>query len=206
MREYKFRLVCCINSFRSTDPKDERPLKKILIKYQSSPPKTTKIPVVTYPNKGKKLMFEDEVVRQLSDEVSQKTSSVAGGSDQLDRDLTGHKWALQYIDSKKNLVVLVTRLEGRGMLAQDRPFNYGKNLRLDYKDAYSNNLIVLVGCTKGVRKMIVSEDYLLKDSCRPECFRNVVETSTNLITTLRPYIEGHVTLKQASLSPILLKH
>ena len=43
--------------------------------------------------------------------------------------------------------------------------------------------------------MIVSEDYLLKDSCRPECFRNVVETSTNLITTLRLYIEGHVTLK-----------
>ena len=81
MREYKFRLICCINSCRSTDPKDERPLKKILIKYQSSPPETTKIPVVTYPNKGKKLMFEDEVVRQPSDEVSQKTSSAAGGSD-----------------------------------------------------------------------------------------------------------------------------
>ena len=103
MREYKFRLICCINSCRSTDPKDERPLKKILIKYQSSPPETTKIHVVTYPNKGKKLMFEDEVVRQPSDEVSQKTSSAAGGSDNhLDRDLTGHEWALQYIDSKKN--------------------------------------------------------------------------------------------------------
>ena len=101
-------------------------------------------------------MFEDEVVRQPSDEVSQKTSSAVGGSDgHLDKYLIRHEWALQYIDSKKNLVVLVTRLEGRGMLAQDRPFNYGKNLRLDYKDAYSNNLIVLVGCTKGVRKMIV---------------------------------------------------
>ena len=84
-------------------------------------------------------MFEDEVVRQLSDEVSQKTSSVAGGSDQLDRDLTGHKWALQYIDSKKILFLLVMRLEDRGMLAQDRPFCYGTILRLDYEDADSNN-------------------------------------------------------------------
>ena len=68
---------------------------------------------------------------------------MAGGSDdQLDRDLTGHEWALQYIDSKKKLVLLVTRLEGRGMLGQDQPFSYGKILRLDYEDADSNNLIV----------------------------------------------------------------
>ena len=78
-----------------TDPKDQRPLKETQIKYQSSPPETTKIPVVTYPNKGKKLMFEDEVVRHSSDEVSQKTSSAARGSDdQLDRDLSRHEWAL----------------------------------------------------------------------------------------------------------------
>ena len=182
---------------------EERPLKKIRIKYQSSPPETTKIPVVTYPQKGKKLVFEDEVVRQPSDEVSQKTSVMAGGGeDQLDRDLIGHEWALQYVDSKKKVVLLVSKLAGRGMLAQDRPFSYGKILRLDYEDADSTNLIVLVNCTKGVRKMIVSEDYLLKDSCGPESFRNAIETSTNLITTLRPYIQGHVNLKAASLSPV----
>ena len=50
--------------------------------------------------------------------------------------------------------------------------------------------------------MIVSEDYLMKDSCVPKSFRNAIETSTNLITTLRPYIQGHVNLKAASLSPI----
>ena len=48
--------------------------------------------------------------------------------------------------------------------------------------------------------MIVSEDYLMKDSCRPESFKNDIETSTNLITTLRPYIQRHVNLKAASLS------
>ena len=38
-------------------------------------------------------MFEDEVVRQPCDEVSQKTSiTTGGGDDQLDRDLTRHEW------------------------------------------------------------------------------------------------------------------
>ena len=116
---------------------------KIQIKYQSSPPETTKIPVVTYPQKGKKLVFEDEIVRQLSDKVSQKTSIMArGGEDQLDKDLIGHEWALQYVDSKKKVVLLVFRLAGRGMFAQYRPFSYGKILRLDYEDADSTNLIV----------------------------------------------------------------
>ena len=48
--------------------------------------------------------------------------------------------------------------------------------------------------------MIVSEDYLRKDSCGPESFRNAIETSTNLIITLMPYIQGHVNLKATSLS------
>ena len=164
---------------------------------------TTKIPVVTYPNKGMKLNFEDEVMRQPSEEGSQKTSFAAGGGDDhLDRDLTGHEWAMQYVDSKKKVVLLVTRMAGRGILAQERPFAYGKILRLDYEDEDTTNLIVLVNCTKGVRKMLVSEDYLLKDSCGPESFRNAIETGSNLITTLRPYIQGHVNLKAASLSPI----
>ena len=68
-------------------------------------------------------MFEDEVMRQPSNEVSQKTFVAVGGSeDQLDRDLTGFEWALQFVDSKKKVVLLVTRLVGRGMLAQDRAF------------------------------------------------------------------------------------
>ena len=73
-------------------------------------------------------MFEDEVVSHSSNEVSQKTSSVAGGSDdQLDRDLTGHEWALQYIDLKKKLVLLVTRIEGRGChdMARLEPMTLG---------------------------------------------------------------------------------
>ena len=158
---------------------------------------------MTYPSKGKKLNFEDEVMRQPSEEGSQKTSSaVGGGDDLLDRDLTGHEWAMQYVDSKKKVVLLVTRVAGRGILAQERPFAYGKILRLDYEDEDTTNLIVLVNCSKGVRKMLVSEDYLLKDSCGPESFRNAIETGSNLITTLRPYIQGHVNLKAASLSPI----
>ena len=110
-------------------------------------------------------MFEDEIVREPFDEVSQKTSvSTRGGEDQLDRDLTEHEWALQYVNSKKKVVLLVTPLAGRGMLAQDRSFSHGKILRLDYEDPKSINLIVLVNCSKGVHKMIIFEEYLLKDS------------------------------------------
>ena len=46
------------------------------------------------------------------------------------------------------------------------------------------------------------EDLLVKDSCGPESFRLAIEQSNNLITTLRPYIQGHVSLKECLPSPI----
>ena len=52
--------------------------------------------------------------------------------------------------------------------------------------------------------MYVSEDRLVKDSCGPESFKVSIETSNNLITTLRPYIQGHVTLREPSPSPIMV--
>ena len=49
--------------------------------------------------------------------------------------------------------------------------------------------------------MWVSEDYLVKDSCGPESFRQEVAFTNNLITSLRPYIQGHVSFKERSPSP-----
>ena len=49
--------------------------------------------------------------------------------------------------------------------------------------------------------MYVSEDRLVKESCGLESFKFVIETTDNLITTLRPYIQGHVNLREASPSP-----
>ena len=51
--------------------------------------------------------------------------------------------------------------------------------------------------------MWVCEDLLVKDSCGPESFRLAIEQSNNLITTLRPYIQGHVSLKECL--PSLIK-
>ena len=51
--------------------------------------------------------------------------------------------------------------------------------------------------------MYVSEDQLVKDSSGPESFKVAIETSNNLITTLRLYIQGHVTLREPS--PSLVK-
>ena len=46
--------------------------------------------------------------------------------------------------------------------------------------------------------MFLSKDRLVKDSYGPESFKITIETSQNLITTLRPYIQGHITLRDVS--------
>ena len=109
---------------------------------------------------------------------------------------------MQYVDSNKKVVLLTTRSKGHGQLTKEHPFFCGRVLRLDYEDLHSLNLILLVDCSKGVRKMYVFEDRLVKDSCGPESFKVTIEASYNLITTLRPYIEGHMTLREVSPSPV----
>ena len=74
-------------------------------------------------------------------------------------------------------------------------------LRLDYGDLDSENLVLLVECSKGVQIMWVSENLLVKDSCDPESFRQEIPFTNNLITSLRPYIQHHVSLKERSPSP-----
>ena len=49
--------------------------------------------------------------------------------------------------------------------------------------------------------MYVSEDRLVKESCGPESLRFGIESTENLITTLRPYIHGHIKMREASTSP-----
>ena len=71
---------------------------------------------------------------------------------------------MQYVDSNKKVVLLTTRDKGRGQLTKDRPFSYDRILRLDYEDPNSENLVLLVECSKGVPKMWMCEDLLVKDS------------------------------------------
>ena len=147
-------------------------------------------------------MFDDEVVGQPSDEVSQdKIVAAHGGESLADRDITEYEWAMQYVDSNKKVVLLTARIKGRGQLTKDRPFSYGRILQLDYEDPDSENLVLLVECSKGVRKMWVSEDLLVKDSCGPESFRQEIAFTNNLITSLRSYIQVHISLNERSPSP-----
>ena len=108
---------------------------------------------------------------------------------------------MQYVDSNKKVVLLTTRIKRRGQLTKDIPFSYGRILRLDYEDPHSENLVLLVECSKGVRKMWVSEDLLVKDSCGPESFRQEIAFTNILITSLWPYIQGHVSFKDRWPSP-----
>ena len=57
-------------------------------------------------------------------------------------------------------------------------------------------MILLVDCSKGVRKIYVLEDNLVKANCGPQVLREAIEASTKLIPTLRPYINGHVSLRE----------
>ena len=110
---------------------------------------------------------------------------------------------MYYVDLKKKVVLYTAKKKGDGKLDKGRPFMYGCILRLHYEDSNSLNLIVMVDCSKGVRKMVLLENCLVKESCGPESFKLALETSQNLITTLRPYIQGHNTLRDAS--PSLVK-
>ena len=49
--------------------------------------------------------------------------------------------------------------------------------------------------------MYVSEDQLVKESRGLKSFKFAIETTDNLITTVRPYIQGHVNLREASPTP-----
>ena len=67
------------------DPSDERPVKIIRLKYNNSPLDSDKVPPQSQKNKGRQLVFDDEVVRQPSDEVSQdKKVAVHGGENLAD--------------------------------------------------------------------------------------------------------------------------
>ena len=97
---------------------------------------------------------------------------------------------------------MITRNKGHGQFTKEHPFCYGRVLQLDNEDLKSLNLILLVDSSKGVRKTYVSEDRVIKDSCGLESFKVTIEGSNNFITTLRPYIQVHVTLREASPSPM----
>ena len=105
---------------------------------------------------------------------------------------------MQYVDSNKKVVLLIARNKGSCQLTKDKPFSYGRILRLDYEDPDSENLVLLVECSKGVRKMWVSEDLLVKDSCGPESFKQEIAFTNNLIKSLRPYIQDHISFKHRS--------
>ena len=153
--------------------------------------------------RGKKRLFNAETKSQPSDEVCQKKMLAApGGEDLLDRDLTDNEWCMQYVDSKKKVMLYTAKKKGDDHLEKDTPFMYGRILRFDYEDSDSLNILVMIDCSKGVRKVYLSEDRLVKKCCGPESFKLDLESSQNLIVTLRPYIQGHITLRDASPSPV----
>ena len=62
---------------------DEHLVKKIRLKYQGSPLETSRVTTLTLKQKGKKLLFEDDLIIQPSDEASQGTMLDTYGGETL---------------------------------------------------------------------------------------------------------------------------
>ena len=193
-------------STRSTEFDEDRVVEKFQIKFGNSPVEKPTRKESAPSKKPTTLVFEDDMTGAPSNELSQKTVMGANGGETLpDRDITDYEWAMQYIDSNKNLVSVTAWNKGYGQIAKERPFMYGRLLQLDYEDPDFLTLILLVDCSKGVHKMYVSEDFLVKEACEPrkvlpESLRFTIESTDNLITTLQPYIQGHINMREASWS------
>ena len=153
--------------------------------------------------KGKKLLFNEEPNTQSSNDVSQKKILGASGVENLlDRDLTEKKWCMEYVDVKKKFVLYAAKKKGDGQLHKETAFTYARILRFDYEDEDSTNIVVMIDCSRGVSKVVLCEDRLIKESCGPESFKRDLENSKNIIVTLRPYIQGHINLREPSSSPV----
>ena len=98
------------------------------------------------------------------------------GEDLPGRDLTNSQWCMQYVDSKKKVVFYTAKKKGDGQLDKDKPFMYDRILRIDYEDSNSLNILVMIDCSKGVRKLLLSEDQIVKKFCGPEPFKLDLET------------------------------
>ena len=120
-------------------------VKKFRIKFGNSPAEKPTRKESVPPNKANKerkkptrLNFEDEITGATSDELSQKTIIGATGGETLpDQDITDYEWAMKYIDSNKKVVLVTVRNKGSGQIGKERPFMYGRLLRLDYEDSDS---------------------------------------------------------------------
>ena len=93
-----------------------------------------------------------------------------------------------YVDSKNKVVLYTKKMKGDGKLERDTTFMYGHILGLDYEVSDSVNLLPMIYYSKGVHKVYLSKDCLVKKSCGSETFKIDLENSLNLFVTLRPYI------------------
>ena len=90
-------------------------MKKIKLRIQGSPIETQTLIALENMKRGKKLLFNEETKSQPPNEVSQKKLLAAtGGEDLPDRDLTDKEWCMQYVDSKKKVVLYTTKKKGEG--------------------------------------------------------------------------------------------
>ena len=62
---------------------------------------------------------------------------------------------MQYVDTKKKVVLYTAKKKGDGQLERETTFMYGHILRLDYEDADSDNLLAMIDCSKGIHKVLL---------------------------------------------------
>ena len=96
---------------------------------------TQKKPVAQNVKRGKKLLFNEETKSQPSNKVCQKKLLGATGAEDLPNcDLTNKERCMQYVDSKKKVVLYTAKRKCDGQLEKETGFMYGRILRFDYEN------------------------------------------------------------------------
>ena len=92
-------------------------------------------------------------------------------------------------------MLYTAKKKGDSQLEKEPSFMYGRILHFDYEDMDSESILVMIDCARGVRKVFLSEDRLVKESCGPESFRKDLESSQNLwLTTIGLLENSHMSI------------
>ena len=83
----------------------------------------------------------------------------------------------------------------------DKTFTYGRLRNVEYKDSDSPDLILDVEISNGTRRILVDEGNLVVEGCSPKILRKDIQTKTNLIVSLRPYVTRELMVTETETPP-----
>ena len=125
-------------------------------------------------------------------EFGHRTSSAQlGSSSSTIQDMSSFEWAMKY-QEKIRRVILYLGKTTTSVVSRGHMLSYGKVLKVDYQDEDSQAYTVQVETSKRGYDLLLSENMLVIDSCKPIELRHVLKENDNIIIAMQPFIAGYV--------------